>query len=217
MQRFFANTFGGGTGDETSNKHKSDAAEHDHVLVKYGKQFLRVDFTSPNDIENGNASVGDVRATTARYLGQPKTDVLLVHAGKKLKNDRQTLASLNIKSGAKLLCLVSKPRVQPEIARKQVEKPKLPTDPIDRIELVLKSAEEELVPKINEFVSSPPAKDSDKKERQRILSELILQRLFALDEVDTHENPEARKRRKEAVNQLHEYQARVDSILQKKE
>ncbi|KAK9380994.1 uncharacterized protein V2V93DRAFT_370109 [Kockiozyma suomiensis] len=202
MRKFF------GLDDSDSSRTTSsyDLSKPDHVLVKHGKQFLRVDFSKPGDISKGIATVGDVRATTARFLGVPKHDVVLVAGGKKLRDDKDTLASHKLMSGSRLMCLVSSAQHAVPV-RQQAPKPPKPTDPIERINLVMDAADKELVPMIDDFVASPP---NDKGDKHRMLSELILQRLFALDEIDTHENPDARKRRKEAVNKFHEYQARVD-------
>ncbi|KAK9316785.1 hypothetical protein V1522DRAFT_349101 [Lipomyces starkeyi] len=201
--------------DYSTSHHYADDSKPDHILVKHGKQFLRVDFSSPGDIAKGHASVGDVRATTARFLGLGKDDITLVFGGKKLLNDKEKLVNLSIASGARMLAIVSKHWKANEAVgpRQQAKKAVVPTDPIERIDNVLNAAAAELVPKIDQFVTSPPADASDKSDEHRILSELILQRLFALDEIDTHENPEARRRRKEAVNKLHEYQARVDGAM----
>ncbi|KAK9322560.1 hypothetical protein V1517DRAFT_133733 [Lipomyces orientalis] len=198
-----------------SHQHADDT-KPDHILVKHGKQFLRVDFSSQGDIAKGHATVGDVRATTARFLGHGKDEITLVFGGKKLLNDREKLVNLKIASGARMLCIISRHGKENESAaapRQQVKKPAVPTDPIERIDIVLNAAAAELVPMIDQFVSTPPADASDKSDKHRILSELILQRLFALDEIDTQDNPEARRRRKEAVNKFHEYQARVDAAM----
>ncbi|KAK7206375.1 hypothetical protein BZA70DRAFT_304005 [Myxozyma melibiosi] len=211
MRRFFGldEPQSGRTSSPSSSSLFADASKPDHVLVKHGKQFLRVDFSKPGDISKGIATVGDVRATTARFLGVPKNDVILVYSGKKLRDDKDTLASHKMMSGSRMMCLVSSVQNAPPAApaRPMPQKPKKPTDPIEQINLVMDSAAKELVPMIDAFVAAPP---NDHGDKHRMLSELILQRLFALDEVDTHENPEARKRRKEAVNKFHEYQARVD-------
>ncbi|KAK9367792.1 hypothetical protein V1509DRAFT_117553 [Lipomyces kononenkoae] len=200
--------------DPNLNRHADDL-KPDHILVKHGKQFLRVDFSSPGDIAKGNATVGDVRATTARFLGHRKDDIILVFGGKKLLNDKDKLVNLKIASGARVLAIISKhwKGNESKAVPPQEAKTTVPTDPIERIDNVLKAASAELVPMIDQFVASPPGDLSDKREKHRILSELILQRLFALDEIDTHENPEARSRRKSAVNTLHEYQERLDGVI----
>ncbi|KAK9389066.1 hypothetical protein V1515DRAFT_578148 [Lipomyces mesembrius] len=202
--------------DYSTSRHYADDSKPDHILVKHGKQFLRVDFSSPGDIAKGHATVGDVRATTARFLGRGKDDITLVFGGKKLLNDKEKLVNLKIASGARMLAIVSKHWKANEAMgapRQQAKKAAVPTDPIERIDNVLNAAAAELVPKIDQFVTSSFADSSDKSDKHRILSELILQRLFALDEIDTHENLEARRRRKEAVNKLHEYQARIDAAM----
>ncbi|KAK9235798.1 hypothetical protein V1525DRAFT_451817 [Lipomyces kononenkoae] len=201
--------------DNSNSKQHEDDSKPDHILVKHGKQFLRVDFSNPGDIAKGHATVGDVRATTARFLGHRKDDIILVFGGKKLLNDKEKLVSLKITSGARMLAIISKHWKENEskAAPSQQAKNSVPTDPVERIDHVLKAASAELVPMIDQFVASPLGNASDKREKHRILSELILQRLFALDEIDTHENPEARTRRKNAVNALHEYQERVDAAM----
>ncbi|KAK9495612.1 BAG domain-containing protein [Lipomyces doorenjongii] len=199
--------------DYSTSRHYADDSQPDHILVKHGKQFLRVDFSSPGDIAKGHATVGDVRATTARFLGRGKDDITLVFGGKKLLNDKEKLVNLKIASGARVLAIVSKHWKASEAMGVPPKKAAVPADPIERIDNVLNAAAAELVPKIDQFVTSSPADSSDKSDKHRILSELILQRLFALDEIDTHENPEARRRRKEAVNKLHEYQARIDAAM----
>ncbi|KAK9469539.1 hypothetical protein V1512DRAFT_218706 [Lipomyces arxii] len=194
------------------HKHSDGSSKPDHVLVKHNKQFLRIDFDKPGDVERGVATVGDVRATTARHLGQSKDTVSLVFGGKKLLDDKQTLKAANVKSGARMLCLTAAHNTH-AVPHPPVAKPAKPVDPIERIDMILNEAAKQLVPLIEEFEIKTPEEQSAKFDRHRMLSELILQKLFSLDEVDTHENPTARQHRKDAVNKLHEYQARVDKIF----
>lgn len=163
MRKFF------GLDDSDSSRTTSsyDLSKPDHVLVKHGKQFLRVDFSKPGDISKGIATVGDVRATTARFLGVPKHDVVLVAGGKKLRDDKDTLASHKLMSGSRLMCLVSSAQHAVPV-RQQAPKPPKPTDPIERINLVMDAADKELVPMIDDFVASPP---NDKGDKHRMLSE----------------------------------------------
>ncbi|KAK9480861.1 hypothetical protein V1514DRAFT_324660 [Lipomyces japonicus] len=195
---------------------ENESDEPDFVLVKHNKRFIKVEFKKPGDIRNGNATVGDIRNTVAQAVNHSKDEIVIVFAGKKLKEDHTKLKAIKAKSGSKMLCIISKPPsetpAQPN--RQQFKKPVLPTDPIERIDLILASTNKELLPLIDEFTANPPTTESALKERHHILSELILQRLLSLDEISTHENPEARKRRKEAVNEFHAYQTRVDGVLE---
>ncbi|KAK9446673.1 uncharacterized protein V1518DRAFT_423232 [Limtongia smithiae] len=226
MRKFFQSS---GTSAPTQSSsahpahHNHDKHEPDHVLVKHGKEYLRVNFSAHGDIVTGRATVGDVRATTARFLGKHKSEIVLLCGGKKLTADKDTLASHNVSSGTRMLCIVSEHKENGTHSahshhhheqRAEQQKPKLPpAGPIERIDAVLAAVEKELVPKIEQFEMNTPTMEPERTDTHRMLSELLLQKLFLLDEVDTHEKPEARKHRKETVNKLHAFQARVDKAI----
>ncbi|KAK9462214.1 uncharacterized protein V1516DRAFT_674043 [Lipomyces oligophaga] len=234
MRRFFG---GGAAGQESELSDASKARftaglGPDYVVVKHGKKNLRVDFAASGDIASGSAKVGDVRATTARTLGLAKSQITLIYAGRKLKLDSDSLAKLGISSGSNIMCLVSRPQQEtkpngseenrvphhshhhhphPHAASHEQRELKKELTSFEKIDKIVLEAQKELVPMIEEYVASTPTNDQGNK--YRLISELILRRMFALDEVDTHGDPEARKHRKEAINMFHQYQSRVDEAL----
>ncbi len=222
---------------ESSNSQSTSATQTPNksipissINLVYGKKSILLEFDE-SDSDNKakpelGPSVGYVRGKVAEWVdtvenkATERGEVALVFSGKRLVNDDIPLIGEGIKSKDTLLVSIRKPKTRSKKAKKnkakknqQITKP-APLTGDQKIDAVLKSTEETILPLINKFVDSPPEDEEAKKEQHRRLGELVLTKLFSLDEVDTSGNPGLRQKRKEAVNTLHGYHAKIDSVLQ---
>lgn len=189
------------------------------VIVQVGKA---TNYTVT--FEKGDASdaklgptVGFLRQKVIELLkanGKTLDTVTLIFSGKKLTNDKAALLDYGVTTGSKILVTIRKPPgSQPAAASSSPSPspaPKVQLTPREKIQEALDYVKRELEEPINKFVKSPP-KDADQRtDQHRRLSEMVLQKMFALDDVDVSEDPDLRTFRKEAINKFHNYHAALD-------
>lgn len=207
----FRKLFGGSTPKQEPPK---------SVIVQVGKAT-----TYTVTFEKGDAAdarlgptVGFLRQKVIEILqanGKALDNVTLIFSGKKLTNDKAALLDYGVTTGSKILVTIRKPPgSQPGATSSSTASPspgpKPQLTPREKIQEALDFVKRELEEPINKFVKSPP-KDADQRtDQHRRLSEMVLQKMFALDDVDVSEDPDLRSFRKEAINKFHNYHAALD-------
>lgn len=86
-----------------------------------------------------------------------------------------------------------------------------PLTPREQIDKVLDTLQKELVPMIDKFVEDTPKNKTEREDEHHRISELMLLKMFAMDEIDASD-PEIRQYRKDAINKMHKYLAKVDEV-----
>ncbi|RPB15384.1 hypothetical protein P167DRAFT_552008 [Morchella conica CCBAS932] len=107
MRRFFARVAGGGatpiiSGDASPDPNRTS----DTITIKHGKDEFTLTYAA-NAITGGTLTVGDLRTDCSSHIAADPTRISLLCAGKNLKDDTATLASLGISTAAKILCMGS--------------------------------------------------------------------------------------------------------------
>ncbi|ODV92760.1 hypothetical protein CANCADRAFT_43338 [Tortispora caseinolytica NRRL Y-17796] len=172
----------------------------------------RIQFDTPGELSRGKVTVGYLRKLVADIV---KTDEFtLIYAGKKLTNDNSSLVSYGIRPDSRILCSLPKSHKK---HTKSASKPKAvppppapPQSSCEKIDALVHDTENNIVPLIEKFEAEPPADKKHQDLEHRKLGELVLQKMVALDGIDTTGDADARAKRKEAINALHKYHTRID-------
>lgn len=186
-----------------------------YVTVKLAGRSFRVEF-EPQDSPDPpkGVTVGFLREQVAEVAKVGADRIILADGDRKLTDDSAYLANNGIKSGELIMAFIASDR----LARKGYKKsdgatptpPPKPRTPREKVQDVLDVVEKDLQAPIEAFISSPPAKKEEREEVHRRLSELVLQKMFLLDDVDVSEDPELRQFRREVINKLHKYHDDLD-------
>ncbi|ODQ64560.1 hypothetical protein NADFUDRAFT_83521 [Nadsonia fulvescens var. elongata DSM 6958] len=164
--------------------------------------------------------------------------VILVHRGRKLTDDDSPLADRGVETGDKILVLLAKIGAynQPGISLKELksrqkylEKQEIiraeksrtaALGPRDKIQKILDDFERDIKPLYTTYLTEVTKQKEAEvpnldiiKEQHKVLEELILQRLFKFDEIDTMGDPEIRKFRKDSINEVQEYHNNIDRLM----
>lgn len=103
--------------------------------------------------------------------------------------------------------------------------PKKPLTSREKIDKIVKEVDDQLVPLINKFVDNVPEDKTKRSDDHRMISETMLQKMLVLDGIDTSEDQDTdakegdvtlRQKRKDAVNNMHKYLAKVDEVYKLK-
>ncbi|KAG5358102.1 hypothetical protein CJU89_4600 [Yarrowia sp. B02] len=147
------------------------------------------------------------------------SQVILVHDGKKLQDNSKPLADCGVKTGDMITVQLKEQEYKPPptvTANAPSAPPKEKLSPHQQIDKTLRDTETELGPLINKYIEESKAGTVGAvapKEQHRRLCEMVLQRQFTLDDVETNGDPEIRALRKQAVNKMHQYHESLDEAL----
>ncbi|KAH0607055.1 uncharacterized protein H6S33_003043 [Morchella sextelata] len=229
MRRFFARVAGGGatpiiSGDASPDPNRTS----DTITIKHGKDEFTLTYAA-TAITGGTLTVGDLRTDCSNHITADPTRISLLCAGKNLKDDAATLASLGISTAAKILCMGSSAPIPAAAATEadsgtaekskkkkkksgakarggsgavtpEVQKVVVLT-PMQKIDAVWDGIVANLLPLTEDFVNSPPADAAKRADMHRRLSETMMGELLKLDSVESSE-PEVRARRKGVVKDI---------------
>lgn len=192
------------------------------IEVAYGKDRFALDFP-PGSIENGSATVGELRSLCTNITDTPAPNIRLLFRGQNLVNDTVKLASVGMKSGSRCLCMASKSTVPPErVAKTQLHTPsETEVSPLQRLNDLLQVIQRELEPSVQRYVSSIPSDPKERKDTHDRLAELLLQKLFALDGITSKDNAtdgerdDLRQKRKQGVKYTQDLLDSVDLVVKK--
>lgn len=151
------------------------------------------------------------------------SQVILIHDGKKLLDNSKPLAACGIKTGDMITVLLKQEEYKPPptvTANAPAAPPKEKLSPQQQIDKTLRDTEAELGPLIKKYIDESKARAVGAvapKEQHRRLCEMVLQRQFTLDDVETNGDPEIRALRKQAVNKMHQYHESLDEALKRYE
>ncbi|KAG5361515.1 hypothetical protein CJU90_2900 [Yarrowia sp. C11] len=149
------------------------------------------------------------------------SQVILIHGGKKLQDNSKPLAACGVKTGDLITVLLKQQEYKPPptvTANAPSTPPKVKLTPKQQIDKTLKDTETELGPLITKYIDESKTGTVGSvapKEQHRRLCEMVLQRQFTLDDVETNGDPEIRALRKQAVNKMHEYHESLDEALKR--
>ena len=177
------------------------------IEVAHGKE--RYDITFPdNSIEDGTATVGELRSQCTYVTNTPNNQTRLLFRGKNLVDDAVPLRSIGMKSGSKVLCMAT--------AQKVVVKKADPSSQLTELMAVIQT---DLAPQVHAYTTNVPTDEKTRKETHDKLAELLLQKLFALDGVVSADNAsdankeQLRTKRKEAVKYTQGLLDSVDGVM----
>lgn len=152
------------------------------------------------------------------------SQVILIHDGKKLLDNSKPLAECGIKTGDMITVLLKQEKeFKPPPAATVNTPPPAPKkvlSPKEQIDKTLRETEAELGPLIKKYIDESKTGETPAvppKEQHRRLCEMVLQRQFTLDDVETNGDPEIRALRKQAVNVMHKYHESLDAALKRYE
>ncbi|ANB13079.1 BAG family molecular chaperone regulator Bag102 [Sugiyamaella lignohabitans] len=185
-------------------------------------------------------TVGFLRAKMGEILECDDLDSILLYQispeQRRLVDNDSHLTDYGIMTGDRLLAILSTDKDAPKSAsasknkKKRKKKttagssnspgnttpartpppPPTPKTPQEKIKEVLESTDKDLGPHIEQFISSPPKTKEARADLHHRLSEMVLQKMFLLDDVDVSDSQELRQARKSAINTLHSYHSRLD-------
>lgn len=236
MRRFFSRVTSGATPSTISGDASPDPSRATDILtVKHAKDEFTLSYDR-DAITGGITTVGQLRKDCSAHIGAPLDRISLVCAGKNLKDDAATLASLGISTNAKILCIGSSAPIpsgpadsasNAEKAKKkkkksgakargsgavtpEVQKPVL--TPMMKIDAVWDGIVANLLPLMEEFTNNPPADEAKRADMHRRLSETMMGELLKLDSVESSE-PEVRARRKGVVKDIQKILDGLDRVV----
>lgn len=246
MRRFFARVAGGGappiiSGDASPDPNRTA----DTITIKHGKDEFTLTYAA-NAITGGTLTVGDLRTDCSSHIAANAARISLLCAGKNLKDDTATLASLGISTAAKILCMGSSAPIPAaatteadssgaaEKSKKKKKKSgakarggggggavtpevqKPVLTPMQKIDAVWDGIVANLLPLTEEFMNSPPADAAKRADMHRRLSETMMGELLKLDSVESSE-PEVRARRKGVVKDIQKVLDGLDRVLKEQQ
>lgn len=188
------------------------------VLIQLGDRTFKVEFEAEDcqgNISKG-VTVGFLRQRVADVAKVGPERILLVHKGKKITDDKSYLIDNSVKTKDKLLALITADKLSTKKrgAKSQASRPTpvKPRTPREKVQDVLDSVEQTLSGPIEKFIKEPPTSENEIEEQHRRLSEMVLQKMFLLDDVDVSEDNDLRQFRRQVINKLHKYHADIDKV-----
>ncbi|KAI5847785.1 hypothetical protein DFP73DRAFT_543147 [Morchella snyderi] len=106
MRRFLSRVTGGATAIISGDASPDPNRTSDTITIKHGKDDFTLTYTA-NAITGGTLTVGSLRTDCSNHIAADPARISLLCAGKNLKDNTATLASLGISTGAKILCMGS--------------------------------------------------------------------------------------------------------------
>ncbi|CAN6664118.1 hypothetical protein TRVA0_035S01398 [Trichomonascus vanleenenianus] len=188
------------------------------VIAHMGSKRYKIEFDEEDSESEKGPTVGFLRAKIAETIAAKRENVTLVHAGRKLNDDSQYLLDCGVKTDAQVLVIASnRPKRVKVRAGPQKSAPKPPKE---RIQGVLESVKEQgidtMLAQFKEDVRREDYPLAKAEEDHRKLNELVLQKMFSLDDIDVSEDQELRKFRKEVINLLHSLHNQIDEAYKVK-
>jgi hypothetical protein len=207
MFRKFTNTLGLTTEDPPTS-----------VIAQFGKSSYKIefefaDFTSDQQ-ENG-MTVGFLRTKVSEIISHPLDTITLVFSGKKLTNDKAYLQDYGLKTDSKVLVISSKSKPRPK-PKAKAPAPVVVKSPREKIQDVQTSMAGDLPGPITQFLEQTYSSLDVLSDDHHRLSELVLQKMFLLDDVETGEDQELRQFRKSVINELHNLHENIDRSFKDK-
>jgi BAG domain len=188
------------------------------VFVQLADRTFKVEF-EPKDCKGGpekGVTVGFLRERVADVAKVGPDRIILVHRGKKLVDDKTYLVDNYVKSRDKFFALISADRLSTKSTAGSKSAtptpPPKPRSPREKVQDVLDSVEQTLKGPVEKFIKEPPSREEGREEQHRRLSELVLQKMFLLDDVEVGEDPDLRQFRRQVINKLHKYHADLDRV-----
>lgn len=200
------------------------------VIAQMGKTQFKVEFEPEQDFDDPEkgAKVGFLKIKIAEATNQSSDKITLVHGGRKLLDNEQYLLDCGVKTDAKILVILSSgknnnssssnAKKARKVKIKAKEEPKKPVKTgNERVQEVADTGKEleTLVSKFENQNSNELTLEKTKEEHHK-LSEVVLQKMFALDDVDVADDSDLRKFRKDTINSMHQLHKRVDVAFEKK-
>jgi hypothetical protein len=189
-----------------------------YVRVQHLKALYDIEFDAQDSRSSKGVTVGFLRSRLTDLLKpKPNQTVVLyqIKPQRKLVDDTSFLSDYDIQTADKLLAILSGEK-GPRAPVKQQPPPPPPKSPTEKIQEVLDDVEKNLVPHIQMFIDGPPIDGEDRTEQHRRLSEMVLQKMFMLDDVDVSDDQDLRQFRKSAINKLHAYHTSLDTAFKQK-
>lgn len=90
--------------------------------------------------------------------------------------------------------------------------PVKPLTPEQEIQKIMDQVDQEIGPLIAKFIQHPPEPLNVRKDEHHRISELVLQKMFMMDGIDTSGSQDVRQKRKDAINTLHQHLAKIDEV-----
>lgn len=173
------------------------------------------------ETESASPEPEEVRSNQVDEVYAPVllSQVILIHDGKKLLDNSKPLAACGVKTGDMITVLLKQEEYKPPptvTANAPSAPPKEKLSPHQQIDKTLRDTEAELGPLIKKYIDESKTRTVGAvapKEQHRRLCEMVLQRQFTLDDVETNGDPEIRALRKQAVNKMHQYHESLDEAL----
>lgn len=201
------------------------------IEVAHGKARYDITF-SEGSIENGEATVGELRSQCTYVTKTPAQNIRLLFRGKNLTNDTVRLNSIGMKSGSKVLCMASQsattdahsssnPTPPSQQSPAQAQKTQTTKAPLDQLSDLLRVIESDLYPQVIQFTTRTPSDAKLRHEQHDKLAELLLQKLFALDGItcadgaQEQERDAVRSKRREGVKYTQGLLDSVDQVTTK--
>lgn len=187
----------------------SHTAKITHVHIVYNKRQHVIHF-EPNDYEHNCISLSTLRRCISDAVHVSENELYVYQTTptkRRLSGDATSIASLGIKSGDQLVVVSPRQhRAQP----RQPDPPAPKLSPEEQIQAAVDKIENDLKPRIDAFIASPPTDKEKREDEHRVLTEIILQSILKMDAVDVENNPELRSLRKKSINLLHKYHEELD-------
>lgn len=179
------------------------------VIAQLGKNCYKIEF-EPEDYEDNNkgASVGFLRQKIAEATKHNPDTITLVYGGRKLNNDDAYLYDYGIKTDNKILVISGR--------KKPKKHPVKPKTGKERVDDVLDAVKTEIDEPLEQYVATPARDLEQDHDEHRRLSEMVLQKIIMLDDVDVSEDPELRQYRRDAINRLHKLHESIDTAFNDK-
>lgn len=190
-------------GNLFSNLWKSGKIEY--VRVQYENQTSKITFSGNDYTKDKHVLVKTLQQRAAHALNIPVEELVLSvqNSHRKLTDASKSLESYGV--GPKTEIVATRAQAAPKI--------KIPTPAAkDEISKILQEVESELGGRIKEFITNPPKDAEERDNEHRILSEVILAKTIALDNVQIS-NDDERLARKKAIASLQKYHHEVDKTL----
>lgn len=187
-------------GNLFSNLWKSSKLES--VRVIYDGKTHRIAFAASDYDSDKHVRVSTLIRLAAQELQIPESELALSvkSTQRKLSEPKKTLESYGVANKTEVAA-------QKVVSAPKVVIPKL--QPKEEISKVLEEVETELGARIDAFIQAPPADKEARAEEHRILSEVILAKTIALDNVQIASEDD-RATRKRAIAKLQQFHHELD-------
>lgn len=174
---------------------------------KYRLRFEKSDYASSRGV-----TVGFVRDKAGEIIGCPASEIELQQIAPQrgyLSDDSRYLLDYGIKTGDVVLAVQ-------KASHGSTPAPAEPPKPLterEKVEEVNKVLDRDLDKPIRDFAANPPADKDEREDIHRRLSELVLQQMLKLDNVEVDGDSDLRQFRRQALNRLHGYHQQLDGAV----